>query len=123
MEEKSFDGIGILKVCGKCLVIEFIITLVGMFVLALLLSKTNISDDIMGNAIIGISAFAIAFGGFLASRKLEMKGIICGALQGVVYMILLYLISSLACGNFALRIEGIMMILVRYCIRGNRRNY
>ena len=123
MEEKSFDRIKIVKVCGKCLVIEFIITLVGMFVLALLLSKTNISDDIMGNAIIGISAFSIAVGGFLSSRKLEMKGIVCGALQGVLYMILLYVISSLACGEFALRIEGIMMILVRYCSRRNWRNY
>jgi len=122
MEEKSFDGIGILKVCGKCLMMELLISFMGMLILALLLSKTNISDDIMGNAIIGISAFAIALGGFLASRKLEMKGIICGALQGVVYMMLLYCISSFACGNFALRIEGVMMILVRHCGRRNRRN-
>ena len=28
MEEKSFDGIGILKVLGKCLLIELIISLI-----------------------------------------------------------------------------------------------
>ena len=41
-----------------------------------------------------------------------MKGIICGALQGILYMITIYLISSIACGKFSLTIEGIIMILV-----------
>lgn len=115
MEEKSFDGIGILKIFGKNLIMELIISLIGMFILALVLSKTSVSDSIMGNTIIGISAFSIALGGLVVSRKMEMKGILCGALQGVLYMVVLYLISSMASGKFALGIEGIVMILVRYC--------
>jgi len=84
-----------------------------MFILALVLSKTNVSDSIMGKAIIGISAFSIGLGGMLASRKLNIKGILCGALQGVLYMTILYLASSVVNGVFSLRIEGIIMILVR----------
>ncbi|MBR1540964.1 MAG: TIGR04086 family membrane protein [Clostridia bacterium] len=76
------------------------------------MSKTSVSDSIMGNAIIGISAFAIAFGGLITSRKLEVKGILCGAIQGILYMVLLYFISSIASGTFALKVEGIVMILV-----------
>ena len=83
-----------------------------MFILALILSKTSVNDSIMGKVIVGISAFAIAVGGFLASRKLSMKGILCGALQGILYMIILYVISSIANGSFSLRLEGIIMILV-----------
>lgn len=113
MEEKNFDGIQILKVFGKSLVLEMIISFIGMFILALILSKTGVSDGIMGNTIIGISAFSIAIGGFLSSRKLEMKGIITGACQGIIYMLLLYLFSSIANGNFSLRIEGIVMIIIR----------
>ena len=60
----------------------------------------------------GISAFAISLGGFITSKKLEMKGILCGAMQGILYMVLLYLISSIASGNFSLKIEGIIMIIV-----------
>ena len=112
MEEKSFDGIGILKIFGKILLIELILSFIGMFILAIILSKTGVSDSIMGNAIIGISSFSIALGGFVISRKLEMKGIICGAIQGILYMILLYLISSIASGNFGLEKEGIIMIIV-----------
>ena len=116
MEEKSFDGIGILKLFGKCITMELVISFLGMFILALVLSKTGVSDSIMGNAIIGISAFSIGLGGFILSRKLEMKGILCGAIQGILYMMLLYMISSIAIGTFSLQIEGIIMILVRnYC--------
>lgn len=117
MEEKSFDGIGTIKLFGKCFAIELLISIVGMFILAVILSKTSVSDSIMGNVIIGISAFAICLGGFITSKKLKIKGILCGALQGIIYMIILYLISSIASGNFALRIEGIIMILVRHCSR------
>ena len=123
MEEKSFDGIKVLKVFGKCFIIEMIISILGMFILALVLSKTNISDSIMGNVIIAISAFSVSMGGFISSRKLQIKGILCGALQGIFYMSILYLISSIANGNFSLEIEGIIMIIVRHCFWNSWRNY
>ena len=123
MEEKSFDGIRILKVFGKCFVIEMIISILGMFILALILSKTNVSDSIMGNVIIGISAFSISMGGFISSRNLQIKGIVCGSIQGIFYMLMLYLISSILSGNFGLESESIIMIVVRYCFRKCRRNY
>ena len=122
MEEKSFDGIKVLKVFGKCFIIEMIISILGMFILALVLTKTNISDSIMGNVIIAISAFSVSMGGFISSRKLQIKGILCGALQGIFYMSILYLISSIANGNFSLEIEGIIMIIVRHCFWNSWRN-
>ena len=123
MEEKSFDGIEILKVFGKCFIIEMMISIIGMLILAIVLSKTSLSDNIMGNVIIGISAFAISIGGLLSSRKIQIKGILCGSIQGIFYMITLYLISSIASGNFSLSLEGIIMIIVRYYYRSNGRNY
>ena len=86
----TINGIEILKTFIKSLIIEIIISFLGMFILALILSKTNVSDNIMGNTIIGISSFSIAIGGFLSSRKLQMKGILSGSLQGILYMIILY---------------------------------
>lgn len=123
MEERGFDGFQILKICSKSFAIEMIISFIGMFILALVLSKTSVSDSIMGNTIIGISSLAISIGGFMSSRKLALKGIICGAIQGIIYMISLYLISSIANGNFCLKIEGIIMIIVRNYSRSNWRSY
>ena len=122
MEEKAFDGINIFKICLKCFILEIIISIIGMFILAVILSNTSINDNIMGNTIIGISSFAISIGAFLSSRKLNIKGIVCGILQGVIYMLVLYIISSLVSGNFSLKIEGIIMIIVRNHIRSNWRN-
>ena len=45
MEEKSFDGLGIIKIFGKCLIIEVIISAVGMFILALVLSNTSVKNE------------------------------------------------------------------------------
>ncbi len=113
MEEKNFDGMKTLKIFLKSFLIEIIISILGMFILALILSKTNVSDNIMGNTIIGISCFSIILGGLICSRKLEMKGIVSGGIEGIIYMIILYLISSIVSGNFSLGIQGIIMILLR----------
>ena len=123
MEENNFNGITNLKVFIKCFIIEMAISILGLFILALILSKTNVNDDIMVKAIIGISAFAISIGGFISSRSFKMKGIISGSIQGIFYMLILYLISSIASQNFTLVSEGIIMLIVRYYIRKCWRNY
>lgn len=112
MEEKSFDGINILKLFGKSFIIEIIVSIIGMFILALILSKTSVSDSIMGNTIIGISAFSISLGSFICGRKVNIKGIILGIIHGILYMGTLYIISSISRGNFVLSKEGIIMMIV-----------
>ena len=111
MEEKV-DGFGTLKIFIKYFIIEMIISILGMFILALILSKTSVDDSIMGNVIIGISAFSISVGAFLTSRKFQMKGILSGSLQGIFYMVVLYLISSLVNQNFSVGVQGLIMIIV-----------
>lgn len=64
-----------IKVFIKSLIIELIVTLLMLFFLALILSKTNVEEKIINPAIIIISSFSILIGGFLCSRKLNFKGI------------------------------------------------
>ena len=54
MEEKNFDGISVLKIFGKSLLLELMISFCGMLILAFVLSKTSVSDSIMGKVIVGI---------------------------------------------------------------------
>ena len=113
MEERKFDGIEMIKVLGKNLVLALFISLIGMFILALILSKTGVSDSIMGKAIIGISAIAICFSGFLTSKKLEMKGILCGILQGVLYMFLKKININVGDTKIVIRILLIYLFLIK----------
>jgi len=99
------------KILGKNLSISIIITLILLFVLSMVLSLSNVSENIMGVSIIFISSFSILVGAFLASRKIKEKGIIFGSILGLTYMIILYLISSLLNANFAFSLSVLYMFI------------
>ena len=105
---KSFS----IKIFIKNLAIEFLITLILLMVLSILLSSTNLNENIINPSIIFISAFSILIGAFFSSRKIGKKGILIGLLQGLTYMIILYLFSSISSGNFTLEISSLIMILI-----------
>lgn len=105
---KSFP----IKIFIKNLVIEFLITLILLMVLSILLSSTNLNENIINPSIVFISAFSILIGAFFSSRKIGKKGILIGFLQGLIYMTILYLFSSISNGNFTLEISSLIMILI-----------
>jgi putative membrane protein (TIGR04086 family) len=111
MEEKILNENPV-KVIVKNLILEMIISIIMLSILAILLSKTNLEEDVINPAIIFISAFSILIGGFLTSKKLKIKGIISGGIEGIIYMLILYLISSICASNFLIGLEGIMMIVI-----------
>ena len=47
---------------------------------------------------------------FYASKKIKEKGIISGAIVGLIYMLILYLISSIVNWDFTMTLETIIMI-------------
>lgn len=99
------------KILGKDLTISIILTLILLFVLSMILSFSNVSENIMGISIIFISSFSILIGAFLASKKIKEKGIIFGSILGLTYMLVLYLISSIINANFALTLNALYMFL------------
>ena len=105
---KSFP----IKIFIKNLVIEFLITLILLMVLSILLSSTNLNENIINPSIVFISAFSILIGAFFSSKKIGKKGILIGFLQGLIYMTILYLFSSISNGNFTLEISSLIMILI-----------
>jgi putative membrane protein (TIGR04086 family) len=111
MEEKILSE-NPAKVIIKNLIIEMIISIIMLSILAILLCKTHLAEDIINPAIIFISAFSILIGGFLTSKKLKVKGIISGAVEGIIYMFILYFISSICTSNFRVGFEGLMMIVI-----------
>lgn len=109
MEETS-ERKGIIKVFALTTIIEFILTLILLFILALLLSTTSLEEKIIEPAIIGIASFSIMLGGFITSKKIKTKGIVIGIIQGILYMLILYLTSSFINMNFSLSLQSFTMI-------------
>lgn len=109
MEETS-EGPNLLKIFTFNLIFEFILTVIMLFILALLLSMTSLEETIISPSIIGITTFSILLGGFITSRKIKSKGIVIGVIQGFIYMLVLYLTSSFMNMDFSLNLQSLTMI-------------
>ncbi len=86
------------------------LTLMMILVLSIVLSFSNISENVMMPAVIFISSFSILIGGFLVAKRMDSKGIVYGSVVGLAYMLILYLTSSFLNFNFSLNFNAIIMI-------------
>ena len=73
---------------------------------------TNISESTISPVIIIITGISILIGTIICTRKLSKNGIITGGVVGVIYILIIYLISSLLNCDFSLNIQSFVMIVV-----------
>ncbi len=97
---------------GKSLVLSIGLTIVALMLLSAILNFTDTSEEIISPSIIVISSVCIMIGSFVVSKKLKERGIINGIILGILYMFILYIISSFANGNFSLNMSSCIMICV-----------
>lgn len=95
----------------KGLGIAFMITLIGIFIFAVLLTYTNIPETTISIVIIVISFISILIGSTISTRKISKNGMINGGAIGGIYVILLYLISSILNTGFIFNVYTIVMII------------
>ena len=91
--------------------ISIIFTLVLIFIFSIFLTYTNISESVITPVIIVISAISILIGSSISTMKIKKNGLINGLFVGLIYMLLIYLISSIINTGFALNTNSIIMIL------------
>ena len=96
----------------KGLIICFIISLISIFVLALILTYSTISERIIPITIIILTFISILIGSIISTRKVNKNGMLNGGIIGGIYVVLLYLISSILNTGFNLNIYTIIMIIV-----------
>lgn len=94
--EESINKTNHIMIFFKNLILEFLLTIIFLMILAILLSTTDLNENVINPCIIFISAFSILVGSFFSSRKIGKKGIVIGMLQGLIYMLILYLFSSIS---------------------------
>ncbi len=98
--------INVLKGAG----ISLLMTVILLIIFSLLLTYTNIQENVINPVIIMITAVSILIGSSIGIGKMKRDGLINGAIVGVVYMIVIYLISSILNWKFKLNIQSIIMI-------------
>ena len=105
-----YENTNFLKIFLKAIIVSVFCSLFLILILSFLVSNTNLKENIINPSVIFISAVSILIGGFLVSKKIKKKGILWGALLGVIYMAIMYIVSSLMNMNFSIDMTAFMMI-------------
>ena len=100
----------VLKIC-RGVVISILVTLVLLFFLSIILTYSNISENIIPISIVITSGVSILIGSVFTTKKMKRKGIVYGGIIGFIYILLIYLISSITNKSFSINIYSIMMII------------
>ena len=100
-------GYGILS----ALITAFGITIPAMLILAAILTFTDYPEKYTTIAVLLATLAGLFIAGFKAGMHNEKNGLVKGALAGLVYMVILYVISSILFKDFMLNQRSVMMIL------------
>lgn len=93
--------------------ISVVFTIVCLTVFSALLTYTNLSENLIQPVVISITGISVLVGSFFVTRKMSKNGIIKGISVGFMYILLIYLISSVVNNvNFSLSMGSIVMIIV-----------
>lgn len=93
-------------------ILAIIMTIILLTIYATILTHTNVSENSMIPVVITISGISILMGSSLSSLKIRKQGMLNGALVGLIYMLVLYLISSMLLTGFSINMNSIIMIIV-----------
>lgn len=107
INENSFIA-NILKGVG----ISLITTVILLIIFSIILTYTNIQESVINPVIMIITAISILVGSSLGSIKIKKNGLINGGIIGAIYVVSIYLVSSLLNWRFTLNVQSIIMIVI-----------
>lgn len=110
IEDISKDKSSIKIIKGTA--ISIILSLILLTIYATLLSYTSVSENTMVPVIITITGISILIGSSISSMHIKKQGMLNGALVGLIYMLTIYILSSIVLSSFELNMNSIIMILV-----------
>lgn len=92
--------------------VAYAITCIIFIGFGILLTYTSLSEESLPMVSLICTALSAAAAGYDWAACKKKKGLLWGALAGVVYAVLLYLITSLAADHFSLELSGMMTLAV-----------
>ncbi len=110
-EKSNIKDNNLLKII-KGSIISIIITIIGLLIFSIILANTNINENTMIPVITILSAISILIGSLISVSKIQKKGILNGAIVGLIYIISIYIMSSCINGSFSLTLNSCILIIV-----------
>ena len=101
-----------IKKIFKGVLISLVVSFVLLAIFAIVLTYTSVSENTIVPVIIVVIGISILVGTILESRKIVKNGIGLGGIIGLVYVLILYIISSLLNADFSINTQSFILILV-----------
>ena len=105
-KDKNKNAINILK--GT--IISMLLTLILLTIYSALLSFTNISENTITPVVLVMTGISILIGSSMSSIHIKKQGMLNGGLVGLIYMLFIYILSSIFLVGFELNLNCILMI-------------
>jgi len=93
-------------------VIAIFISLILLFIFAMLLTNTNITENTINPVIIVITGISILIGSGISTLKIRKNGLLNGGLVGIIYILTIYLLSGITGSGFGVNVYTIIMMFV-----------
>ena len=107
-KEKNNSVVKVIK--GSAIAI--ILTLIFLSIYAALLSATNISETTMVPVVLVITGISILIGSSMSTVSIKSQGMLNGFLVGLIYMAVLYIITSIMLVGFEFNLNSVIMLIV-----------
>ena len=108
-EKNDTESKNIVKII-KGSTVAIIITLLGLLIYSVILASTEIGENTINYVLIGISALSILIGSIISVSKIAKNGMLNGAIVGGIYIVIIYLLSSIINLNFDINSNSIILI-------------
>lgn len=102
----------------KGFIFALIIGLICVFMYAVILVNTTISENTIKPVIITITGVSILIGSSISSLKIKKKGIVNGMCVAILYLGSFYILSSIVLCGFYLNLYSIINILAGITLGG-----
>lgn len=89
MNEQSLNGAEIIK----SVFISYGLSIFLLALFAVILTYTSVPESYISNVVFIISIVSILYAGKIATKKVKSRGWLIGSITGIVYMLILYLLS------------------------------
>ena len=105
-----------------CLLISIFIAALLLCLSAVIFAYTNINDRYLQTFVFGSVMISSLIGAIILAKKIKEKGLLMGAIFGLIYVIIIYLVSSLAYTGFGFTNTLLIYLAISSLSRSNRWN-
>ncbi len=90
---------------------SIIISVILLFIYAIILTYTAVPESTMPLVITVVIGISILIGSSISSMKIKKNGFINGGVVGLIYMLFLYISSSMALSGFSMNLNTLILII------------